>query len=142
MLNIINIQGRFTADPEIKRTNSGDFCAFTLASQRGKDKAGNMITDFAPCMAWGKTGEFIKNHFRKGDQVIITGRFQSRNYKAQDGKNRTAYDIYVLQAEFCGDARKSATAAPVAAHCSTRQSMQADYDAINWDEIPDLPETF
>lgn len=140
MLNVIHIQGRFTAEPEVKTTASkGSFCSFTLASRRGKNAQGEIITDFAPCVAWGKLAEFITATMHKGDQVIITGRFQSRNYKDNNGGSHVAYEIYCMQAEFCGTARK---AAPVMAHCSTPQSIQEDYEAINWDEIPDLPEAF
>ena len=138
MLNAVNIQGRFTANPELKHTNSGQFCSFTLASQRGKNKSGEMITDFAPCIAWGKTAEFIMNRFHKGEQVIIQGRFQSRNYSGQDGRSHVAHEIYVMQVEFC----EVRPAVATVAHCTTPRSIEDDYASINWDEVPDLPDSF
>lgn len=106
MLNQITLQGRFTADPETKTTaNSGSFCSFMIASERPKDSKGERKTDFIPCMAWGKTAEFISQYFRKGDMAIISGRLQSRNYE-KDGQKRCAYEIYAMQIDFCGGGKR------------------------------------
>lgn len=99
MLNIATIQGRLTASPEFKVTSQGtELCTFTIASDRGKDKG----ADFIPCVAWRQTATFIHSWFGKGDMIIVSGRIQSRSYEDRDGNKRTAYDLNVEKADFCG----------------------------------------
>jgi single-strand DNA-binding protein len=137
MLNTITIQGRLTKNPESKTIPSGTaLCSFTIASERPKKKDGDQQTDFIPCIAWAKTAEFMQKYFHKGDMIIVSGRLQSRQYEGQDGKNHLAYEVSISEANFCGGKKPETPAA----HC--QPSMQADYDSINWDEIPNLPEEF
>jgi len=107
--------GRFTADPELKTTTSGvEYCSFQLAIDRSfKDKAGNKQTDFLPFTAWRQTAAFINRYFHKGDQILISGEVQSRNYVDQEGKKKTAYSIAVGHSEFCGGKRGDGTGAHV-----------------------------
>jgi single-strand DNA-binding protein len=104
MLNNINVQGRFTADPELKRTSSSTFTTFTIASQRRKDSNGNYETDFINCIAWGTQAEFIARWFHKGSMAIVSGRLQSRNFETSDGHKRTAHEVFTYECNFAGDA--------------------------------------
>ena len=67
MLNLSIIQGRFSADPELKKTPAGNsVIAFTLACQREKKgEDGVYPTDWIPCAAWNGTAEFIARNFKK-----------------------------------------------------------------------------
>ena len=53
MLNVIAIQGRLAADPEMRQTTTGKrVCTFRIACDRGrKDANGNSQTDWIPCTA-------------------------------------------------------------------------------------------
>lgn len=110
MLNTIAVQGRITADPEIRVTQTGKkVCSFTVACDRNGRDSG---TDFIPCVAWEQRAEFLKNYFSKGDLMIVRGRLTSRRYE-QDGKQRTAYEILVDETLFCGSKREKAPEKPV-----------------------------
>ena len=101
MLNHITIHGRLTATPEIRKMDSGKaVCTFTLASDRdfSKDKA----ADFINCVAWEKKAEFVSGYFDKGQEAVVSGRLQSRQYKDKEGKNRTAFEVVVENIDFCG----------------------------------------
>lgn len=104
MLNNVNLQGRLTKDPEMRKLSSGlSYCSFILAVERnGKKEDGKQDTDFVPCMAWKNTADFIGKYFHKGDMAVLSGRFQSRNYEGQDGKNHVVYEICVSEMNFCG----------------------------------------
>lgn len=80
MLNLIAIQGRLAADPEMRQTTTGKSVAsFTLACDRGrKDANGNSQTDWISCTAWEKTAGFICKYFQKGSLIAVDGRLQSR----------------------------------------------------------------
>ncbi len=113
MLNKVILQGRLTADPELKSTQTGvSVCSFTLAVDRsyGEKKA-----DFINCVAWRNTAEFISKYFGKGKMLIAVGELQVRQYQAQDGSKRYATEVIVNEVNFAGDAAKAAEPAAVAA---------------------------
>lgn len=135
MLNTIILQGRLVADPEMKQIPSGvHLCSIMVASKRNGKKDSD--TDFIPCIAWSKTADFIQKYFHKGDMVLIAGRLQSRNYEDREGNKRTAYEVSIAEVNFCGG---EAGSKPVQ-HCPAPSAIQEDYESINWDEVPDLPD--
>lgn len=104
MLNIIAVMGRLARDPEMRQTTTGKrVCTFRIACDRGrKDANGNSQTDWIPCTAWEKTAEFICKYFGKGALIAVDGRLQSRQYQDKNGQNRTAIEVVVQNANFCG----------------------------------------
>lgn len=104
MLNHIDLQGRLVKAPELRQTNSGkSVCTFRLASDRGaKDSAGNSLTDWLDCVAWGKTAEFICKYFNKGELILVSGSIQTRQYQDKNGNSRTATEISAERVFFCG----------------------------------------
>lgn len=103
MLNKSIIQGRLTSDVELKQTPSGtSVCSFTVATERNYTAKNERITDFIPCVSWGKTAEFTSNHFRKGDKIIVEGILTSRKFADKNGNNRTAIELLVEKVYFDG----------------------------------------
>jgi single-strand DNA-binding protein len=104
-LNHSTIQGRLTANPELRRTGNGKaVVSFTIACDKpGKDSGASFI----PCVAWEKTGEFINQYFTKGSAIIVEGRIESRQYEAKDGQKRTVLEVVASQAHFCGKKEES-----------------------------------
>ena len=99
-LNHNVIMGRLVKDPELRRTGTGKaVVSFTIACDKPGKDAG---ADFIPCVAWEKTGEFIDNYFHKGSPIAVEGRLTSRQYETNDGQKRTAIEVVVSQAHFCG----------------------------------------
>lgn len=104
MLNTITLMGRLTKDPELRTTPNGKtVVSFTLAVDRDYDRE---KTDFFSCNAWEKTGEFVANHFRKGQLMVLSGQMQSRSFKDKAGNNRTAWDVKVNGVWFGSAAEK------------------------------------
>jgi single-strand DNA-binding protein len=100
-MNIAIVDGRFVRDPELKTGASGkEFCKFTIASDRKKDKDGNKVSDFIDCTAFGQTGAFIAKYYHKGDGIQLVGRFESDKYTDKNGQNRTNWGLSVEQAFF------------------------------------------
>ena len=107
-MNNVQIIGRLTADPELRRTQSGiSSCRFTVAVNRKyKNKDTDQYdADFISCVAWKQTAEFISRYFSKGKMIALqgtlrTGSFQDRNH--QDVTHYTT-DVFVENVEFCGD---------------------------------------
>lgn len=135
MLNVIAMQGRLARDPEMRQTTTGKSVAsFTLACDRGrKDANGNSQTDWIPCTAWEKTAEFICKYFQKGSMIAVDGRLQSRQYQDKNGQNRTAIEVVVQNANFCG---KSDSAAHPAAR--TQGEPNVGYSNGNADDLAEI----
>lgn len=138
MLNIMTVQGRFTADPELKTTATGvTLVNFTLASDRSMTKT--KTTDFIPCVAFGKTAEFISKYFHKGEMAVVEGQLQSRNYETQDGSKRVAYEVYIKECNFCGGKASGGSQEASKVSPAPAPTLPENDDDIDWDSIPDLP---
>lgn len=109
MINNVTLMGRLTARPELKTTQSGmSVTSICIAvDRRFQSKEGERVSDFINCVAWRNTAEFITRFFDKGDMVAVTGEIQTRKYKDKYGNNRTAFEVIVNQASFCGSRSNS-----------------------------------
>lgn len=105
MLNKIILQGRFVKNPEIRYTQSKKaVVSFTLAVDR--DIKATETTDFIDCTAWGKTAEFVDQYFIKGQQAVVVGRLQMRNWTDKTGSKRTSAEVQVDSIYFGDNKRK------------------------------------
>ena len=128
MLNHITIMGRFTRDPELRRTGNGVAVAsFSLAVNRdivaeGKERE----TDFIDCVAWRGTGEFVDKYFKKGSMAVVSGRLQIRGWTDKDGNKRRTAEVVADNVYFGDSKRSDDTAEPAPA---SQFAMLDDDDA-------------
>ena len=104
-MNNVTIKGRITHDIESKiaQSNNMKVARFSVAVRDDyKDKEGNYNTQFFNCVAFGKTAEFLEQYFKKGQEILLSGRLQNRQWETDSGEKRTATDIVVEKIEFCG----------------------------------------
>lgn len=106
MLNQITLIGRLVRDPELKYVGPENTAVvnITLAVERQRRKDADSQADFIPVVAWRKTAEFISNYFRKGQQVYISGRLETRSYE-KDGEKRYAFEVQAREVGFA-DSKK------------------------------------
>lgn len=87
-LNKAIIVGNLTRDPEINAIPSGQkVCKFSVATNRAwKDKNGvkQESATFHNIVVWGKQAETSAQYLKKGQQVMIEGRIETRSW---DDKN-------------------------------------------------------
>ena len=84
-INKVILMGRFTADPELKKTGDGvSVIRFTVAVNRPKQKDKERAANFISCVAFRQTAEFISKYFRKGSAIIIFGTIRTGFYE-KDG---------------------------------------------------------
>lgn len=99
-MNKIIMLGRLTRENAVSGEDNSKVVRNTLAVQRSfKNKDGNYETDFIPIVAWGKTGDFLEKHFKKGDAIVIDGSMRSGSYE-KDGKTIYTLDCHVNNIEF------------------------------------------
>lgn len=107
MLNKAILMGRLTADPELRRTQSGtSVTSFTLAVGRTFQRPGEQQTDFIDIVAWGKTAEFVSKWFTKGQLVAVSGRIQVRNWEDKNGQKRRTFEVIADEAHFAEPKRE------------------------------------
>ncbi len=150
-LNKAFIIGNLTRDPELKALPSGTkVCSFAVATNRSyKDKDGNRqdATEFHNVSAFAKLGELAAQYLKKGSQVYVEGRLQTRSWDGKDGEKKYRTEIIADTVQFGnrpGGAGPSAggSAAPAAAKGGVEvpdaPADKIDYpsEEINPDDIP------
>ena len=132
MLNKIILQGRLTADPDLRQTTSGVFvCSFTVAVDRDfKDKNGEKQTDFIYVVSWRNTAEFVSKWFHKGSLILVDGSLQSRKYEDKSGQKRTTFDVVANAVYFGGDKRDNVSQFPQEAPKSVDVEPDLDSDDL------------
>ena len=108
MLNKVVIMGRFTKDPELRRTGSGTaVTSFSLACDRDfKSQSGEKETDFIEVVAWKNTAEFVNKYFSKGRMAVVEGRLQIRDWTDKAGNKRTTAEV-VADNVYFADSKRS-----------------------------------
>lgn len=102
-MNSVNLVGRLARDPELRYTHSGTaVCSFVLAVRNPykQDEDGNYGADFIKCVAWDVPAELIAETHRKGDQLAISGRIQTRSYENNDGDTVWVTEVNVENVHF------------------------------------------
>lgn len=109
MLNVVALNGRLTADPELRHTNSDiAVTSFTLAVDRNYTRAGSeKQTDFIDIVCWRNTAEFASKYFHKGQLVAVEGSLQTRTYTDRDGNKRKAVEVQANNVFFAEPKRDS-----------------------------------
>ena len=78
----ITIAGRLTRDAEFRRTPNGEpVLGFSVAVDDGYGERKSTL--FFDCSLWGKRGEALTPHLKKGGSVTVSGDFSRREH---DGK--------------------------------------------------------
>ena len=145
------VQGNVGRDPEVRQTASGkSVTSFSVAvnERRGQD-AGH--TEWFNCVCWEKTAEIAGQYLHKGDQVLLEGRLQTREWQDRDGQQRRTTELIVdrliLQSSKQGSSagnnsssgtggRGGAPAAPVAPVAPAVSETSASASGWGDDDIP------
>ena len=102
-MNKVILMGRLTRDPEVRytQTNNTLVASFSLAVNRRFARQGEeRQADFINIVAWNKTGEFCSKYFKKGQQVGVIGRIQTRSWDDEQGQKRYATEVIAEEAYF------------------------------------------
>ena len=107
-MNKVVLMGRLTRDPEVRytQTNNTLVASFSLAVNRRFARQGEeRQADFINVVAWSKTGEFCSKYFKKGQQVGVIGRIQTRNWDDDQGQKHYVTEVVAEEAYFADSKR-------------------------------------
>ena len=96
-VNKVILVGNLGRDAEVRYTPGGAAVAtLSLATTEVfKDKDGQRQeqTEWHRVVLWGKTAETLSEYLRKGKQIYVEGRLQTREWETPDGQKRQRTEI-------------------------------------------------
>ncbi len=100
-VNKVILVGNLGQDPEVRYMPNGNAVAnITVAtSESWKDNQGQQQerTEWHRVVMFGKLAEIAGEYLRKGSQVYLEGKLQTRKWKDQSGQDRYTTDVVVDQ---------------------------------------------
>lgn len=125
MLNI-TITGNIGKDAEIRSTNSGEVCGFSVGVRNGTSRDAETL--WFRCSIWGQRGSQLVSYLIKGAKVAVTGQLKVGEY---EGKPQ--FDINVSDIDpFLGGKRETGSAVQNGANAS------GGFDSSLDDDVPFL----
>ena len=114
MLNKVTLIGRLGADPEVRYMPTGGAVAnISLATTfRWKDKQSGERkenTEWHRVVFFNRLAEIVGEYLKKGSQVYVEGRLQTRKWQGQDGQDRYTTEIIATEMNML-DSRSGGTA--------------------------------
>lgn len=106
--NSVFLHGRLTKDVELRQNKDKAVALFKVATDDGKTKAGDKVTNFHDCVAFGNTAETIGKCFAKGAPIMVSGSLSSRSYTNKDGDKVYTTEVIVDRFAFPLQKPKSA----------------------------------
>ena len=104
-VNKVILIGNLGKDPELRYTTSGrgsaSFSMATTESWKDADGKKQEKTEWHRIVAWGKLAEIIGEWLKKGSQVYIEGKLQTRNYE-HDGVKKYITEVVADQMQMLG----------------------------------------
>ncbi|MEI6268074.1 MAG: single-stranded DNA-binding protein [Methylococcaceae bacterium] len=102
MLNKVTLIGRLGADPEVRYMPSGGAVAnITLATNfRWKDKQSGEkkeSTEWHRVVFFNRLAEIAGEYLKKGSQLYVEGRLQTRKWQDQNGQDRYTTEIIATE---------------------------------------------
>ena len=135
-MNKVILIGRLTKEPETRytKTNNIQVTSFTLAVSRRFAKEGEQQADFINIVAWNKTAEFVSKYFKKGQQVAVVGRIQTRNYDDNNGVKHYVTEVIAEEVYFA-DSKKEGQADETILG-NSMPATNNDFEITSSDDLP------
>ena len=145
-MNKVILMGRLTRDPEVRytQTNNTLVSSFSLAINRRFARPGEeRQADFINIVAWSKLGEFCSKYFKKGQQVGVIRRIQTRTWDDDQGVKHYLTEVVAEEAYFA-DSRRDGDAIGNSFESTFGNtfgntapgSMGADFEVSSSDDLP------
>jgi single-strand DNA-binding protein len=85
--------------------NETAVCNFSLATSSSyKDKTGERVdqTEWHRIVMFGKVAEIAKEYLKKGSQIFIEGRLQTRKWQTKEGQDRYTTEVVAATMQMLG----------------------------------------
>jgi single-strand DNA-binding protein len=103
-LNKAFVIGNLTRDPELRSLPSGiQVASFSVATNRvWKDKNGakQESADYHNVVVFGRQAETVSQYMKKGSNILVEGRMQTRSWDGPDGQKKYRTEIVADRVQF------------------------------------------
>ena len=135
-LNKVMLIGRLGQDPEIRYTQSGSAVAnVTIATNDyWTDKQGGKQerTEWHSLVLWGKLADLAQSYLKKGSQIYVEGRIQTRDWEDDQAQKHYKTEVVVTIMQFL-DAKISENTIPTE-YSSTPEKNQSSSDEADFEK--------
>jgi single-strand DNA-binding protein len=143
-MNKVILVGRLGADPEMKYTQSGVACCNLRVATEEKYK-GEKKVEWHRVTTWGKLAEIGEQYLKKGMQVLLEGKLNTRSYE-KDGQKVWVTSVLANNMQMLGGKKdnegvepkqesRQQAAPPVNSDLQSYVTQKAD-DDLTYGEIP------
>jgi single-strand DNA-binding protein len=103
-INRVVLTGNLTADPEVRKTQSGTSVSRLRVASTGrrKDASGTWTdkTNYFDVIVWGRQAEAAAEYLSRGSPVAVDGRLEWREWATEAGEKRQAVEIIAETIQF------------------------------------------
>ena len=137
-MNKTILMGRLTKDPDTRytQTTNTQVTSFTLAVNRRFAKEGEQQADFINIVAWNKTAEFVSKYFKKGQQVGVIGRIQTRTWDDDQGQKHYVTEVIAEEVYFADSKKDDGTSNNSFSNNAFETSNGNDFEITSNDDLP------
>ena len=144
-INKVILIGNLGNDPDTRYTSSGAAVANVsiATSESWKDRESGEQqerTEWHRVVFFGRLAEIVSEYLRKGSQIYVEGRLQTRKWQDKDGNDRYTTEIVANEMQMLGSRGSSADMGqsappPRSESAAPSNKGQADSDFVD-DDIP------
>lgn len=110
-VNKVILIGHLGKDPEVRYMPNGEAVANVsiATSENLKDKSGEKQekTEWHNLVFYKRLAEIVGEYLKKGSQIYVEGRLQTRKWQTKEGQDRYTTEIIVNEMKMLGGSRES-----------------------------------
>ena len=132
-INKVLLLGNLGRDPELRSTPKGTkVLNFPMAtSRRWKDRETEQVhndTDWHRIVVWGRQAEVLSEYLKKGSQVHVEGRLQTRSWSDNDGAKHYTTEIVASRIQMLGRPEDRRAPEPIDEPVAPAEPVEPDND--------------
>lgn len=142
-VNKVILIGRLGKDPELRYLTNGDAVTnvslATSENWKGKDGEKQERTDWHNLVFYRRLAEVAGEYLKKGAQIYVEGKIQTRKWQTKDGEDRYTTEVIVHEMQMLGGKAESTdgSGSPRAAQKPSASSHASGGNFDNFDD--DIP---
>ena len=113
-LNKVMLLGNLGRDPETRQAGDSAVSNFSIAVTerfKGRDGQQQERTEWVNIVCWRRLAEIARDYLRKGSQVYVEGKLQTRKWQDKSGADRYTTEVVADNIQMLGGRRDDQGAA-------------------------------
>lgn len=113
-LNKVMLLGNLGRDPETRQAGDSAVSNFSIAVTerfKGRDGQQQERTEWVNIVCWRRLAEIARDYLRKGSQIFVEGKLQTRKWQDKSGADRYTTEVVADNIQMLGGRRDDQGAA-------------------------------